>query len=169
MGLRFCVASLSYPALKVSFGEGSHNLPIGTAFRFGTNGILPVDVQEGVTYYIIAEGYTLAPDGNVGQFEFSLTKSGSAITGAPHHHHDCWIYAAPADITYEIGLEWSDDGGHTWSNKHMMPIGNTGQYNFRSIWRRMGRSRERIFRLTFTLPVKAVVLGAYAEIEETAG
>ena len=141
-----------------------HNLPIGTAFRFGTSGTLPRAVSEGVTYYIIAEAYDAATS-----FKFSTELNGTAVTGSGHHHGKCWVMSVPVTITYEVGLEWSDDGGHTWSNKHMMSIGSTGEYMKRSIWRRLGRSRERIFRLTFTMPVKAVVLGAYAEIEETAG
>lgn len=68
-----------------------------------------------------------------------------------------------------VGLEWSDDGGHTWSNKHFNSMGEMGEYSYRTIWRRLGRSRDRIFRLSFTLPLKAVILGAYADIQETAG
>ena len=67
-----------------------------------------------------------------------------------------------------IGLEWSDDGGHTWSNKHMNTIGLANECGYRTIWRRLGVTRDRIFRLTFTMPIKAVILGAFAEIEDTA-
>lgn len=63
-------------------------------------------------------------------------------------------------------LDWSDDGGHTWSNQHWTSIGKIGEYTRRAIWRRLGKSRNRIFRVTCSDPVKTVILGAFANIEE---
>lgn len=60
-------------------------------------------------------------------------------------------------------LDWSDDGGHTWSNKINRSIGKMGQYRRRVRWLRLGRSRDRIFRLTITDPVKRVIIGATLE------
>jgi hypothetical protein len=62
-------------------------------------------------------------------------------------------------------LDWSDDGGHNWSNEHWVSIGKIGEYTRRAIWRRLGRSRNRILRLTITDPVKVVILAAYAQLE----
>ena len=63
-------------------------------------------------------------------------------------------------------LDWSDDGGHTWSNQHWTSMGKIGEYKRRAIWRRLGASRNRVFRLTCSDPVKTVILGAYALVEE---
>jgi hypothetical protein len=60
-------------------------------------------------------------------------------------------------------LEWSDKA-KVWSNQHARPIGAVGNYNARSIWRRLGRSRSRVFRLTISDPVKVVVLGGSAQV-----
>lgn len=60
-------------------------------------------------------------------------------------------------------LQWSDDGGKTWSNEHWRDIGQVGEYGYRSIWRRLGRFKKRVFRLKITDPVKAVVLNAFGE------
>lgn len=57
-------------------------------------------------------------------------------------------------------LEWSDDGGHTWSSQRESPIGAIGQYRARVRWNRLGRSRDRVYRLTITDPVKRVIIGA---------
>lgn len=62
-------------------------------------------------------------------------------------------------------LEWSDDGGHTWSNEHWTGFGKQGEYRRRAIWKRLGKSRGRIYRLTITDPVKVVILGADADME----
>jgi hypothetical protein len=60
-------------------------------------------------------------------------------------------------------LDWSDDGGHTWSNEHWASIGKIGQYRRRVKWRRLGTSRDRIFRVTISDPVKVVIVGASLE------
>jgi hypothetical protein len=62
-------------------------------------------------------------------------------------------------------LEWSDDGGHTWSNEHWRSIGKIGEYTRRAVWHRLGVSRNRVFRLTVSDPVKTVILAAYADLE----
>lgn len=56
-------------------------------------------------------------------------------------------------------LEWSDDGGKTWGNEHWVSIGKVGEYSKRAIWRRLGRSRDRVFRLTVTDPAPFDILG----------
>ena len=60
-------------------------------------------------------------------------------------------------------LDWSDDG-HTWSNKLWRSMGKIGEYTARAKWNRLGSSRNRIFRLTISDPVKKVIIGAYAPV-----
>lgn len=57
-------------------------------------------------------------------------------------------------------LRWSSDGGSTWSNEYWVSIGKTGKYQNRAIWRRLGWSRDRIFEVVVTDPVKAVIISA---------
>jgi hypothetical protein len=57
-------------------------------------------------------------------------------------------------------LRWSNDGGSTWSNEHWVTIGKIGQYLNRAIWRRLGWSRDRIFEVVISDPIKAVVVSA---------
>lgn len=57
-------------------------------------------------------------------------------------------------------LQWSDDGGHSWSNELWTGIGKIGERTRRVKWRRLGRSRDRVFRVTVTDPVKVVFIGA---------
>lgn len=57
------------------------------------------------------------------------------------------------------GLEFSDDGGNTWSSQTTRPMGKKGQYNTRCTWNRQGRFPvSRIIRVSVTDPVKANVL-----------
>jgi len=57
-------------------------------------------------------------------------------------------------------LRWSNDGGSTWSNEHWSKIGQQGKYKNRAIWRRLGMARDRIFEVSFTDPVKCVIVSA---------
>ena len=57
-------------------------------------------------------------------------------------------------------LRWSDDGGSTWSNEHWVTIGQTGKYQNRAIWRRLGWARDRVFEVSITDPVNAVIVSA---------
>lgn len=57
-------------------------------------------------------------------------------------------------------LRWSSDGGSTWSNEYWVGIGKVGRYVNRAIWRRLGWSRDRIFEVVVTDPVKAVIVSA---------
>lgn len=60
----------------------------------------------------------------------------------------------------EAMLRWSNDGGSTWSNEHWVSIGKQGKYKNRAIWRRLGWSRDRIFEVAVSSPVKAVIISA---------
>lgn len=60
-------------------------------------------------------------------------------------------------------LSWSDDGGHTWSNEHEASMGAQGQYLTRIKWRRLGVSRDRVFRVATSEPVQVTWLGAEIE------
>lgn len=67
----------------------------------------------------------------------------------------------------QANLEWSNDGGFTWSNGRLTAIGQSGAYRHRAIWRQLGESRDRIFRVTVTDPVFRAVISA--ELDGRAG
>ena len=65
-------------------------------------------------------------------------------------------------------LSWSDDGGMTWSSELLAPIGKTGEYQNRAIWRQLGTARNRVFRVRVSDPVKVAIAGAYLRVEQGA-
>jgi hypothetical protein len=70
----------------------------------------------------------------------------------------------------ELMLRWSDDGGHTWSNEHLSKMGKIGEYYRRVFWRRLGMTmklRDRVYEVSQTDPVKAVIVGAELLISPT--
>ncbi len=60
----------------------------------------------------------------------------------------------------QVVLQFSDDGGHSWSNEKWTSFGKIGQRTKRAIFRRLGTSRDRVFRTTISDPVKVVLIGA---------
>ena len=64
-------------------------------------------------------------------------------------------------------LSWSDDGGHTWGNEHFTTLGSVGAFRKRVIWRRLGRTRERVFRVTITDDCPVYIIDALIEIAAT--
>ena len=63
-------------------------------------------------------------------------------------------------------LRWSNDGGSTWSREYWVGIGQMGKYKNRAIWRRLGWSRDRVFEVVVTDPVKAVIVSANLKATE---
>jgi len=57
-------------------------------------------------------------------------------------------------------LRWSNDGGSTWTKYYTVSIGQLGKYKNRAIWRRLGFARDRVFEVSITDPVNAVIIGA---------
>ncbi len=64
-------------------------------------------------------------------------------------------------------LRWSDDGGTTWSSYYNLPIGKIGAFKNRAIKRRMGFGRDRVFEVSITDPVRAVIISA--ELQTSSG
>jgi hypothetical protein len=60
-----------------------------------------------------------------------------------------------------IMLQVSKDGGHTWGNEIWVPFGKIGEYRRRAVWRRLGRSRDWVFKFRVTDPVKTVFVAAW--------
>src|SRR5213079_1156677 len=61
----------------------------------------------------------------------------------------------------QISLRWSDDGANTWSNFHQTSAGGLGKYLTRVIWRRLGRSRHRVYEVSCSDSVPWRIVDAY--------
>jgi hypothetical protein len=65
----------------------------------------------------------------------------------------------------QVMMRFSDDGGHVWSNEKWASLGKLGQRLARVIWRRLGKSRDRVYEISGTDPVKIRIMGAELDIE----
>ncbi len=68
-------------------------------------------------------------------------------------------------INPKITLRISDDGGKTWGNLHTIEAGRQGAYQTRVIWRRLGRSRNRVFELSVSDPVPWRLIDAFMDAQ----
>lgn len=66
-------------------------------------------------------------------------------------------------------LTYSDDGGVTWKNDRELSLGALGKYQTRATAYRLGSSKDRVFRVSITDPVKCVITGARVNMEPEAG
>ena len=89
-------------------------------------------------------------------------------------HHRIEFYLETGAVTgvipeMQIGLDWSDDRGHTFKTglAPLQTSGATGDYRKRIVWRRLGRSRDRIYR--FGVQGKGKVCLTDAFLEATPG
>lgn len=92
-----------------------------------------------------------------------------------------WQYFSDLQIQFQPGvglsagqgsdpeciLRWSNDGGFTWGNDHILKLGKMGQYRRRAMKRRLGKGRDRVFEIVLTDPVYRVVVSA--NLNATAG
>jgi hypothetical protein len=66
----------------------------------------------------------------------------------------------------QLMLRYSDDGGHTWSSERWADVGPIGKTKTRVIFRRLGASRDRVYEVSMTDPVKVVFIGAELNVEQ---
>lgn len=70
------------------------------------------------------------------------------------------------DVYPRAMLQWSNDGGYTWSNEYWVSVGRQGEYKTRAVWRRLGRARNRVYRVAFTGKCPVLWNNAYSLAEK---
>ena len=87
-----------------------------------------------------------------------------------HYHHRLEVYVESGqtpvgvpDLQLRVGLDWSDDRGHTFSHNHFAFAGRNGEYTKRVVWRRLGKSRDRVYRVGIEGKAKVALIDAFLE------
>lgn len=73
------------------------------------------------------------------------------------------IVATTIPTPWTLYLDWSDDRGHTFGNPVQQSMGGQGEYLTSPQWQRLGHCRDRVYRLTFTAPIRTALMGAWIE------
>ena len=125
--------------------------------------VLIGDYENGIIYKLDRNNYT-----DNGQPIKRLRRAPHIVTDLQRQYFDELQIQFQPGVGLSTGqgddpqamLRWSDDGGSTWSSEHWATIGLTGAYKNRAIWRRLGQTRDRVFEVTVTDPIKAVIISA---------
>jgi len=86
-----------------------------------------------------------------------------------HFHHRFEAYMETGTVTgavpeMVVGLDWSNDRGHSFlALPQFQGSGATGNYSKRIVWRRLGRSRDRVYRLGVQGHGKVAMTDAFLE------
>lgn len=64
----------------------------------------------------------------------------------------------------QMTLELSDDGGRTWRTKPTKSLGLLGEYKSVVKWDSLGSSRDRVYRISISDPVKVVISDAQLSV-----
>jgi hypothetical protein len=73
--------------------------------------------------------------------------------------------AAAAAPEMTVGLDWSNDRGHTFLTG-LAPLhssGVNGDFTKRIVWRRLGRARDRVYRIGVQGNAKVALTDAFLE------
>lgn len=102
----------------------------------------------------------------------------SSATAPAIAQENRWLFHSRLELEFEQGvgtsgqgenpqvmIDWSDDGGRTWSAEHFRPLGKTGQYKTRAYINRLGRSRDRVYRYAVSDPVRRTLVSANFDAE----
>jgi hypothetical protein len=143
------------------------NRHVGNSYEYFNGKHLIGDYQANGKIYHMDSGYY--DDNGVNLVAFRTTK----YTQDDDELRNVFFHKLQIDMETGVGagvvanpqaiLSWSDDGGRSWASDRVGIMGATGEYAARVIWRRLGRSRARVFRLTISDPVKRVITGAYVK------
>lgn len=74
------------------------------------------------------------------------------------------------DVTPELMVSWSDNGGQTWSAERRVSLGRLGEMTKRAVVRRLGVSNQigRTFKISISAAVARGLLGLSADVEKLA-
>lgn len=154
---------------RVYFINGVEQRHLGQFACNAFGKILVGDYQSGNVYFFDRANYT--DNGNVVE----------RLRTFPHIHDEqkrIFFKFLQVDMLTGVGtstgqgqlptlmLSWSNDGGFTYSSEAYSSPGAIGQYKARARWRRLGYSRDRVFKLRMTDPVQMVLIQGLIAVEE---
>lgn len=190
----FCVTSAPSTALDTLEFTWVYDLKTGQSHYRQTNGLGYWHLRSsaytkgfrarGVYYSVFRDRINPITDNNViNELDPNLlTDNGDAFTctiqtGSVSYPHDVTIESIEVEMETGVGnvdspnpvmgVEYSKDGGVTWSTWGDMPMGADGDYGKRIIMNSFGRLvryTDFVLRLTVTEPVKWEVYGISAQI-----
>ncbi len=157
---------------NISFGvDGAQHLISSHEFVYGKH--LVTDRRNGNVYELDFDTFT--DNGDVIQRQRDTDKINGRTFGQPGHR----VFMSRLELMLETGvgllsgqgqdpkiiMQYSDDGGRSWSNERWQQVGNLGRYSTKVEWFGMGWFYDRIFRFKMSDPVKWTLISLHADVE----
>ena len=134
------------------------------AFAFGKH--LVGDFVSGVLYELDDETHT---DGGL-PIVWSRTTA-HIISDYKRVRHNEVVLNFQTGVGVEDGtdplcyLTYSDDGGHSYITPREASLGVIGQRKNRTMWARLGNSRDRVYKVFGSAPVKTVLISGFIDVK----
>lgn len=141
------------------------------AFAYGKHCI--ADSRSGNVYQLSSTTYDENGD------TIRRVRTSGPLHGGLFGQPGAWIEQSRLEVVMEAGvglvsgqgssptimLQWSDDGGRTWSSERRGRIGRLGDYTTRVEWYALGGFYQRVFRLAVSDPIPVSIHLAAADVE----
>jgi hypothetical protein len=114
--------------------------------------LLPVSVGFNAAYL---GGFTVVSSAGNQNFNLIVKDLGGGVAQ---------FQAAPLGIVTRgplMMMRYSNDATRTWIEREPVDCGQAGEYQKRVIWRRLGRSRDRIYEISVSDPFPCRIIDAY--------
>jgi hypothetical protein len=123
------------------------------------------DYNSGQIYRLSRQVYVDGPDPLVSMRRTPHVWDGGDRNRVRQSRLEIELRKGPGIVTGQgsdpaILVRWSNNGGMTWGNWHTVAIGKIGEYNRRSIIRRLGAGRDRVYEFRVSDPVNRDLVGA---------
>jgi hypothetical protein len=136
----------------------------GTCYQFFNNEHLVGDHSNGKLLKLSSGVYQ--DEGNAITRRITTRKVTGG--GARLVHHSFEAEVEPGHGELALALTWSDDGGTSWASGSTITLANEDYDAIAPRWRRLGRGKNRIYKLSSTSNAKTAIKGvAHVEIEPT--
>jgi hypothetical protein len=174
-----------YDAATGAWHEWDYTKPTGGTGRFRGQWHIMVGTRHIVGDYENGNIYELQDPYLPANLATEYTDDGAPITRertAPHITNASKRFSIPSatlDVETGIGratgddedavdpqlqLQYSKDGGHTWSSWKQASLGKQGEYKTRVVFSRLGQARSFTPRVRITSPVPVTLISAFGDV-----
>jgi hypothetical protein len=150
---------------RAHFSNGEFTRWRGNCHMFHEGKHLVGDYENGTIYEMSLNNYTYNGDPR---------KWLRAWRVPANENKKVFYYKLIIDIQAGVGLDGdvqgsnpqmmrriSNDGGHSYGNERLASMGKIGEYKYRTIFRRLGSSRNRAYEISGTDPTVVALIDAY--------
>jgi len=86
-----------------------------------------------------------------------------------NYHHRLEVYCESGTVTGgraapNITLDYSNDRGHSFINPYAVSMGAAGSYRWRSVFRRLGKARDRVYRVSIQSQEPTALIDTFLEM-----